>query len=99
MKRVIQGNVDLSELCLTKLPDLSDCEVTGVFICSYNNLTSLVGSPSKVGGDFICYSNQLASLEGAPKSVGMHFDCSDNPIEFTAEAVRSAYNMKGSVIV
>ena len=49
--------------------------ITGSFSCSEcDNLTSLEGSPKKVGGDFDC-SNcpNLKSLEGAPKKVGGAF--------------------------
>jgi hypothetical protein len=75
MRIVVDGCVDLRNLCLTKLPDLSDCEVTGYFDCSENRLTSLEGAPKRVGTDFLCSNNQLTSLVGAPEWVGRDFDC------------------------
>ena len=52
-------------------------EVKGDFICSYcTSLTSLAGSPEKVGRDFDCgYCYSLASLAGAPKKVRGCFIC------------------------
>ena len=50
----------------------------GYFSCSYNQLTSLEGSPVSVGSDFYCYNNQLTSLKGAPSSVGGDFSCFNN---------------------
>jgi hypothetical protein len=45
----IEGNVNLSRLLLTKLPEwLADVEVTGNFDCSDNLLTSLKGAPKIV---------------------------------------------------
>jgi hypothetical protein len=41
----------------------------GYFGCSYNQLTSLEGSPKEVGGSFDCSYNQLTSLEGSPKEL------------------------------
>ena len=53
-------------------------EVRGDFRCYYcRDLTSLEGSPEKVGMNFSCEAcNSLTSLKGAPKEVGGRFDCS-----------------------
>lgn len=75
---VIKGNLDLSKMSLTKLPDLSKVTVEGDFLCNRNKLTTLEGAPKKVGGNFSCASNQLTSLQGAPQEVGGNFDCFDN---------------------
>ncbi len=75
---VIKGDVDLSDMGLTKLPDLSAVTVNGNFDCIGNRLTSLEGAPKSVGGDFYCEDNQLTSLQGAPRSVGGDFYCSGN---------------------
>ena len=81
MIKVIQGNVDLSDLYLKKLPDfLEDVIVKGDFSCHNNSLTSLEGSPEKVGGDFSCDNNSLTSLKGAPEKVGGNFSCPYNPL-------------------
>ena len=55
-------------------------KVTGDFNCSYNNLTSLKGSPQEVGGGFACFNNQLTSLKGAPQKVGGNFECQYNQL-------------------
>ena len=40
------------------------------------SLTSLEGTPEKVGGNFICWGcKSLTSLEGAPKKIGGDFSC------------------------
>jgi len=76
MIKAIQGNVDLSDLYLEKLPDfLEDVIVKGHFFCHNNSLASLEGAPKEVGGDFSCHSNSLTSLEGAPMEVGGNFYC------------------------
>ena len=81
MPKVIQEDVDLSDLYLEKLPDfLEDVIVKGDFFCCNNSLTSLEGAPKKVGGGFYCYNNSLTSLEGAPKKVGRDFYCDHNSL-------------------
>jgi hypothetical protein len=74
-----KGDLDLSRLNLTVLPDiLKDISVDGDFFCNGNNLTSLEGAPKTVNGDFGCGHNKLTSLEGSPKSVGGSFYCGFN---------------------
>ena len=74
-----KGDLDLSRLNLTVLPDiLKDISVDGDFFCNCNNLTSLEGAPKNVNGDFGCGHNKLTSLEGSPKSVGGSFYCGFN---------------------
>jgi hypothetical protein len=68
----VTGDVDLSELGLTKIP-INFTEVGGYFSCEYNELTSLVGAPTKVGDDFYCSDNPLKSFEGKPKFIGGYF--------------------------
>jgi len=77
---VIDGDLDLSTMELTELPDLTGITVCGNFICNYNQLTSLAGAPQTVGGNFDCSYNQLTSLDGAPQKVGGVFDCSYNQL-------------------
>jgi hypothetical protein len=50
-------------------------KVSGDFVCSYTNLTSLRGSPQFVGGNFNCDDTKITSLEYAPQSVGGQFSC------------------------
>jgi len=75
----VNGDVDLGSLKLTKLP-LKFRNVSGDFLCYYNQLTSLEGSPQSVGGNFYCSNNQLTSLEGSPQSVGGDFWCDNNQL-------------------
>jgi hypothetical protein len=86
-----KGNLSLSGLNLTKLPDiLKDISVGGSFFCYNNKLTSLENCPKTVGGYFNCSINELTSLKGAPSSVGRHFYCSNNlltSLEFAPKSV------------
>ena len=76
---VIKDNLDLSDMDLAELPDMSSITIKGNFNCNNNQLTSLTGAPKSVGGVFNCHKNQLTSLTGAPESVGI-FDCSNNQL-------------------
>jgi len=73
------GDVDLSNLGLTKLP-VKFKEVGGSFYCYDNKLTTLEGCPQKVGGWFDCGKNKLTTLKGCPQKVGGGFDCRNNPV-------------------
>ena len=75
----VDGNVYISNLDLSKLP-LKFNIVHGSFDCSYNNLTTLDGSPKVVGGFFSVSYNKLTSLEGSPKEVGIKLYCTGNPL-------------------
>ena len=86
---VVKGDLDLSDMGLTELPDLSTVTVLGNFECDHNQLTSLAGAPKSVGGDFWCSNNQLTSLEHAPESVGGDFYCSDNQLTSLTGAPKS----------
>jgi hypothetical protein len=81
-KKVIEGNVDVSGLYLTQLPDfLKDVEETEKFDCSYNRLHTLEGSGLQtVEGDFDCRNNQLKTLKGCPRIVEGHFFCRNNKL-------------------
>lgn len=72
---VIKGDLVLRGMNLTELPDLSHVVVEGDFVCSYNQLQDLTGSPKWVGGSFDCIHNSLTSLGGAPRKVGGDFNC------------------------
>ena len=75
---VINGDLDLSGLGLTELPDLSTIEVNGRFICSDNLLSDLRNGP-KYARVYICSENpELTSLTGAPENVDV-FNCSKCP--------------------
>jgi hypothetical protein len=93
-----KGNLDLSDLKLTKLPALlKDIDVGGSFYCGNNNLTSLENAPKTVDGNFSSSVNKLISLEGAPKTVGGDFYCRFNPGQFKEEQIRAVCDVKGMV--
>ena len=73
----VEGSVSLNNLKLSSLP-LRFSRVGGSFYCSYNQLTTLEGSPREVGGGFYCYNNHLTTLEGGPREVEGYFDCRYN---------------------
>ena len=77
----IKGNLDLSSMKLTVLPEiLKNVTVDGSFFCGHNKLTTLAGSPSSVGRNFDCSYNDLTSLEFAPTNVGRDFWCGVNDL-------------------
>ena len=76
----VEGSVILSSELLTIIP-LKFGTVTRDFDCDRNQLTSLEGSPKKVGGYFDCHNNQLTSLVGCPEVIGGDFDCSRNELK------------------
>ena len=86
---VVKGNLDLSNMGLTELPDLSTVTVLGGFECFGNQLTSLEHAPKSVGGDFDCSYNELTSLEHAPKSVDGDFYCAHNKLTSLEHAPKS----------
>ena len=75
----VDGMVDLRDNGLTELP-LQFGNVTGSFYCSINQLSTLEGSPQKVGRQFYCDYNWLTTLEGSPQSVGWDFYCDYNKL-------------------
>lgn len=85
---VVHGNLDVSARSLTSLPDLSGVVVKGHFICRYNKLTSLKGSPQVVEGTYFCNGNKLETLEHAPAKVGGTFFANQNPLKSLEGAPR-----------
>jgi len=75
-----EGPFSQSEEKLTNFKGVKFGVVTGIFDCSNNSLTSLVGAPQEVGVSFFCTNNSLTSLEGAPQEVGEDFYCSNNSL-------------------
>jgi hypothetical protein len=72
---VVEGDIDLSDKKLMRLPDLSSVIVKGSFYCNRNKLTSLKGAPKSVGITFHCGANQLTSLEFSPERLDGDFFC------------------------
>jgi hypothetical protein len=75
----VDGDVNISDKNLISIP-IQFGTVTGIFTCACNRLTSLTGSPRKVGGDYFCSDNQLTSLRGSPREVGGNFWCDYNQL-------------------
>ena len=85
MRKIIKflrgvGGIDLQNLHLDKLPDLSDVHVDCSFICGFNNLTNLVGAPKSVAFNFWCLENNLTSLSEGPVTVGGDYICRNNDL-------------------
>jgi len=55
--------------------------VEGSFLCGFNELKTLEGSPQTLGGFFDCSYNKLKTLEGCPQTIVRgSFKCSNNNI-------------------
>ena len=76
----VDNYVNLYNKELKKLP-IKFNKVNGYFDCSFNNLTSLEGSPKEVNSSFHCHNNKLISFEYAPKIIRGDFWCDDNNIK------------------
>jgi len=74
----VQGDFYCSEEGLKNFKGIRFGLVSGYFVCSHNNLTTLEGAPREVGGDFYCNGNGLTTLKGAPRKVGGDFYCHRN---------------------
>jgi hypothetical protein len=77
---MVDGNFMGEEKGLRGFNGIRFGSVTGDFICSNNQLTSLQGCPQIVDGNFLCDTNRLTSLEGAPEQVGRDFHCGNNSL-------------------
>ncbi len=88
---VIRGDVDMSNMGLKELPDLSEATVTGNFNCSLNPLTSMKGAPKRVGGNFICSGNGLLeSLADFKSEIGGLFICDSERLQQEYEEIKKA---------
>ena len=76
----VDGDVLLYNRGLSKTP-IKFNKVSGYFNCSWEDLTTLEGSPKEVGGDFYCSYNKLKTLKHSPLIIGGLFYCVDNPLE------------------
>ena len=70
------GDIELIKK-VNKLP-VKFGSVTGNLYCSYNEITTLEGCPTRVGGSFSCLNNKLTSLKGSPIQIGGIFICDEN---------------------
>jgi hypothetical protein len=76
----VDGDFDCSDQNLQDFKGVKFGDVSGNFLCYYNQFTTLEGAPQAVGGDFIYRDNQLTSLVGAPQAVGGDFICFENQL-------------------
>lgn len=75
---MLKTGIDLSYCGLTKLPLIY--KVEGGVRCSYNKLTSLLGSPVECKF-FNCSFNLLKTLDGGPLVVRGDYYCQNNQLE------------------
>ena len=75
----VHRSVNLKNKNLTHIP-IQFRELNGTFDCSYNQLTSLAGSPLDVKASFNCSHNQLTSLEGGPSFVYNNYTSVNNKL-------------------
>jgi hypothetical protein len=68
----VDDNVNLSFMGLSELP-LKFNNVLGSFDCGDNILTTLKGSPKRVGGWFDCSNNRLKTLKHCPDYIHNFF--------------------------
>jgi hypothetical protein len=76
----VDGNCNINDLDLYDFGEIQFGTVTGDFNCSDNNLTSLKGSPIKVGANFFCTENKLRNLIDGPEDVGKSYFCFGNKL-------------------
>ncbi len=79
-KLVLNGDLDVSDMGLERLPDFSNLVVKGNFYCCGNKLSDLYGSPAQVLGNYDVSGNNLKDLRGIIPHV-KDLDISGNPIE------------------
>jgi hypothetical protein len=76
----VDGDVLLYNRRVSKIP-IKFNKVSGYFYCSWEDLTTLEGSPKHVGGWFDCSDNKLKTLKHSPSIISGLFYCIDNPLE------------------
>jgi len=73
----VDGDIGITFQSLEYLP-IKFNYVSGAFVCFFNELVSLKGSPKTVGGYFDCSYNNLKTLEESPQTVNGDFNCHSN---------------------
>ena len=73
----VDGDIGITFQNLEYLP-IKFNYVSGAFVCFFNELVSLKGSPKTVGGYFDCSYNNLKTLEESPQTVNGDFNCHSN---------------------
>ena len=77
---VTQCNIDLCDMGLDKLPDMSTVTVVYGYNCANNNIKDLIGAPNSVYGDVKFTKNPLTSLRGMPRNIGGKIYLSDTQL-------------------
>lgn len=81
-KKVIEGDVDLSDIWMDELPDfLAVDELQGnlrVDQYKYPSLRSLINSPTLVNGTVVINSTNITNLEGSPQMILNNFELDAN---------------------
>lgn len=75
----ITGDVNMSDKGLSKLLDEYG-HISGSFIVSNNDLTTLINGPTSVGADYYVGQNPLRNLTGCPSIVPKDFNCANTEI-------------------
>ncbi len=91
-KIILNGDLDISDMGLTELPDLSNLIVKGSFFCNKNKLSNLLGSPLQVLKDYDCRGNNLTSLLGISSQIGS-LVCSHNQLTSLEYAPETVYDL------
>ena len=78
---VVYGDLNLSDMGLTQLPDLHTVHVLGNFYCDHNMLTTLDNSPATVERGFFADHNMLTSLHGCTPKIPMLFSVHHNLLQ------------------
>lgn len=100
MKKVIEGNIYLGFMHLTKLPDFLgevDEVKNGYLSIDVNNLTDLTNCPRVIDGYFSARKTRLKSLKGGPRIVMGDFGISSNDLtdlEHSPDEVHGVYDCR-----
>jgi len=79
---IIDGDVTLSNLSLTKIPEfLKNVKITGNLDLSFNNISSFENCPQSIGGELRIHHNEIKSLIGCPRRINGIFLISYNELE------------------
>ena len=71
-------DIDISDMGLTELPDLSRFDQLRILRCEHNDLTSFTKIPPRLT-HLYCYGNQLTSLSGLPPTI-IELYCAKNKL-------------------
>jgi hypothetical protein len=89
INNAINGNSGIVGNYLNKIP-FKFRKVTGDFVCSNCDFTSLEGAPQEVGGNVYLPFIKFKSLKGGPEKVRGDFRCSDDLQRHTLTSLEGA---------